>query len=80
MSKRLTDTDKWKKGFIKSLSPAYKLLWLYITDDCNHAGIWDVDLEVASLRIGMKLNHEEALRQLGTKIVPFDGGSKWFIP
>ena len=43
MAKRFTDTDKWKKGFMKSLSTKYKLLWLYIVDDCNHAGIKGVD-------------------------------------
>ena len=35
MAKRFTDTDKWKKGFIKRLPAKYKLLWLYILDDCN---------------------------------------------
>ena len=39
MAKRFTDTDKWKKGFIRNLPTKYKLLWLYILDDCNHAGV-----------------------------------------
>ena len=56
MAKRFTDTDKWKKGFIRNLPSKYKLLWLYILDDCNHAGIWDTDFEVASIRIGSKIN------------------------
>jgi hypothetical protein len=80
MSKRFTDTDKWKKGFIRGLEPAYKLLWLYITDDCNHAGIWDVDIEVAALRIGIPLDQQKALSQLGNHIKVFDDGKKWFIP
>ena len=37
MAKRFTDTDKWKKGFYKKITNLkYKLLWLYILDDCNH--------------------------------------------
>ena len=52
MAKRMTDTDKWKKRFIRELKPKHKLLWLYILDDCNHAGIWEIDLDVASIRVG----------------------------
>ena len=56
MAKRMTDTDKWKKRFLKDLNYANKLLWLYMLDDCNHAGIWDIDLEVASIRIGLNVD------------------------
>ena len=80
MAKRFTDTDKWKKGFIKNLPAKYKLLWLYILDDCNHAGIWDTDFEVASIRIGSKINEKEAAQVLGEQIKIFDGGNKWFVP
>ena len=80
MAKRFTDTDKWKKGFIKNLPAKYKLLWLYILDDCNHAGIWDTDFEVASIRIGSKINEKEAAQVLAEQIKIFDGGNKWFIP
>ena len=80
MAKRMTDTDKWKKGFIRSLPAKYKLLWLYILDDCNHAGIWDTDFEVASIRIGSKITESEASKEFASQIKIFDGGSKWFIP
>jgi len=81
MSKRFTDTDKWKKRFIRGLSGPYKLLWFYITDDCDHAGIWHVDIDVAKLRIGeASVGLPEAMTQFGDKIFPFDDGEKWFIP
>ena len=80
MSKRFTDTEKWKKPFIRSLQGAYKLLWLYICDDCDHAGIWQVDLDVAQIRIGEKIDLKNAINAFGDKIVVFDGGNKWFIP
>jgi hypothetical protein len=47
MAKRFTDSEKWKKPFIKKLPMQYKLLWFYLLDDCNHAGVWQVDLEIA---------------------------------
>ena len=79
MAKRFTDTEKWKKGFVRSLPPAYKLLWLYMLDDCDNAGVWQVEVEVASIRIGAKLNEKEALKLFGNNIISFDKGSKWFI-
>ncbi len=80
MAKRFTDTEKWKKPFIRGLQAPYKLLWLYICDDCDHAGIWQVDIEVAEIRVGEKLNEKKALEFFGDKVIPIDGGSKWFIP
>lgn len=79
MAKRFTDTEKWKKGFIRSLPIEYKMLWFYILDDCNHAGIWDVDIEVAAIRIGADLNIEKALKLFGDKVLVFDDSNKWFI-
>ena len=80
MAKRMTDTDKWKKGFIRSLPSKYKLFWLYILDDCDHAGVWETDFEVASIRIGSKITEKEAAQLLASQIKIFDGGNKWFIP
>jgi len=80
MAKRFTDTDKWKKKFLKGLQAPYKLLWFYILDDCDHAGIWHVDLEVASLRIGEKLTEKKAIEFFSKKVFIFDEGEKWFIP
>ncbi len=79
MAKRLSDTDKWKKPFIRGLQGAYKLLWLYILDDCDHAGIWQVDFEVAVIRIGEDVTSEKALKEFGDKIQVLNGGTKWFI-
>ena len=80
MAKRFTDTDKWKKTLLKSMPSEYKLLWLYICDDCDHAGIWHVDIQIASLRIGEDVNVENAIKIFGDKIKVFDNGEKWFIP
>jgi len=80
MAKRFTDTEKWKKPFIRGLQGAYKLLWLYICDDCDHAGIWQVDIEVAQIRIGEKIDSKEAVKSFDEKIIIFDKGNKWFIP
>lgn len=80
MAKRLIDTDIFKKGFVKSLEAPYKLLWLYIINDCNHAGIWEVEFDVAAMRLGLKLNQIDAVEKFAGKIEVCDNGTKWFIP
>lgn len=79
MAKRFTDTDKWKKPFVKSLQAPYKLLWFYILDDCDHAGIWQVDEEVAIIRVGGEIDFNTAKKLFAEQIFIFDDGKKWFI-
>ena len=81
MAKRFTDTDKWKKLYIRGLQAPYKLLWFYILDDCNHAGMWDVDFEIAKIRIGCsEVNSQDAIKHFKKKIKVIDDGEKWYIP
>lgn len=80
MAKRFTDNEKWKKQFFKSLSSVHKLFFLYILDECDHAGVWHVEKEIAEIRIGDKFNIDEAKKAFGKHIIEFDNGEKWFIP
>jgi hypothetical protein len=80
MPKRFTDTDKWKKPFIKSLPTEYKLFWLFLLDECDHSGVWHVELDIAEARLGIKLSIEKIRGFFKERIVEFDGGSKLFIP
>jgi hypothetical protein len=79
MAKRFTDTDKWKKPFIRGLPTPYKLLWFYILDDCNHAGVWEVDIEVAEIRTGEKFSILYALEIFGDRVQKISE-NKWFLP
>jgi hypothetical protein len=85
MAKRFTDTNKYKKPFIRGLQGAYKLLWDFLYHDCDHAGIWIVDFEIAQSYIGkdMPVNAKHALTYFNdgeVRIVEIEGGKKWFIP
>jgi hypothetical protein len=40
MAKRFTDTNKWNDVWFSQLSNDYKLIWIYILDSCDNAGIW----------------------------------------
>jgi hypothetical protein len=83
MAKRFTDTEKWKKPFIRTLPASYKLLWFFILDDCDRSGIWQVDFEVACLKIGEKnLKQDKALELFNKgqeRILELQKGAKWFV-
>jgi len=84
MAKRFVDTNKYKKPFMRALPGAYKLLWDYICLDCDHAGIWQVDFEVARIYLGndMTITKELAVGYFNTgeeRIQVLNGGSRWFI-
>lgn len=85
MAKRFTDTNKYKKPFIRGLQGAYKVLWDYLYHDCDHAGIWIIDFEVAQIYVGhdLPVNEIDALRFFNDgeqRIIEIDCGKKWFIP
>lgn len=79
MAKRFTDTEKWKKPFIRGLQGPYKLLWFYILDDCDHAGVWQIDMEVACIRIGEQVTLDGAIEAFGDHVFLIDSG-KLFVP
>jgi hypothetical protein len=79
MAKRYTDTGKWGKRWLRELSPEMKLFWFYLLDNCDHAGIWDVDIELAGFQIGLQLDGDEILDIFKNRIEVTKNG-KWFVP
>tara|TARA_Y100000310_G_scaffold256647_1_gene264497 strand:+ start:2767 stop:3513 length:747 start_codon:yes stop_codon:yes gene_type:complete len=78
MSKRLTDTNKWKKKWFRNLDNDYKVFWMYILDNCDHAGIWEVDFEMAEWFC--KTIDEGRIRNVFEKqYYEFDNGKRWFL-
>lgn len=79
MAKRLTDTEKWKREWFYDLKPQAKLAWLYILDQCDHAGIWPRNFRLATEQLGFKFDHETMIEWFGEKVV-FFAGDKYFVP
>lgn len=79
MAKRFTDSDKWERPWFRKMPQAYKWLWLYILDKCDVAGIWYVDMELASFMICEKVVYEEAVIFFDKQIEELDNGNRWFI-
>jgi hypothetical protein len=78
--KRFTETDKWAKDkWFGELEPRYKLFWLYLIDNCDNVGVWEVNLRVANLLIGYSYPMDTLLDAFKGKIHIFDDGERWWI-
>lgn len=80
MAKRFIDTDLFRKPFMRSLEAPYKALWIYLLCECDHAGVWVVELDVAQIRMGLKLDPDKVIEKMQGAVVAIDGGSKWYLP
>ena len=73
MSKRFTDTEKWKDKWFRSLSSDAKILFLYCLDNCNLAGFIEIDNKLFSFMTGSeKIN--EAIEELKTGNIEINAG------
>jgi len=79
MAKRFTASDKWRDKWFRTLTPELKLMWIYICDECNHAGIWEVDIELANFVVGINITEKEILESFNGRILEYKK-DKWFIP
>lgn len=79
MAKRFTDTDKWKREWFHDLKPNAKLAWLYLLDQCDHAGIWPRNFRLMSEQLGFKFDHALMIEWFFGKVIHFDE-DKYFIP
>lgn len=80
MAKRLTDSEKWEDPWFLDLIDEHKLLWIYILDKCDHAGIWKVNKRLAEFCFSHSLKWDTFLPAVGSRIKVLSGGEKWFIP
>ena len=61
MPKRFTDTEKWSEDWFLELSNPNKLFWIYICDNCNHAGVFKLNKKTFEFLIGTKIDPEQFL-------------------
>ena len=79
MAKRFTDTNKWAKQSFGDLSLKMKLVWIYLCDNCDHAGIWDTNFKLMAFHLGESVTPDELTVAFGDKI-RWLGTTKLFLP
>lgn len=82
MAKRYRDNQIWEEDWFIILPPVYKLLWEWINDKCDHAGIWKPNLAMFT-RFNGEVDLEKALEFFNdeekTRLIKLENG-KFFIP
>jgi hypothetical protein len=56
-----------------------KLVWIYLCDNCDHAGIWDINLKLMAFQIGEATTLDELVEGLGDKVKVLSN-NKLFLP
>tara|TARA_R110000782_G_C14534468_1_gene382886 strand:+ start:39 stop:527 length:489 start_codon:yes stop_codon:yes gene_type:complete len=59
MAKRMTDSEKWKDPWFSELSNDYKIVWLYLLDDCDNAGIWQCNMRMLNFNCNTTFNKSD---------------------
>lgn len=80
MARRFIETDLFKDPFVRGLEAPLKTLWVYIFCDCDGAGLWPVELDIACMRLGIECDEEKIREAFKEKVVSLDDGMTWFIP
>jgi hypothetical protein len=78
MSKRFTDTEKWKDDWFLSLSNDEKVAWFWLLDNCNHAGICKPSIGLLNFMCRTNYTEDQLIQIMDGRVVKFDG--MWFIP
>ena len=77
--KRFTDTAKWRDSWFMDLPSKWKLAWIWIVDNCDHAGIVDANPRLMSFMVGEPIDGDEFIRAMGGRVIKPKQG-KWFVP
>ena len=78
MAKRFVDSGIFAHRWFRCLNPKLKCTWIYLMTNCDHAGIYEPDLELMGFMIGSKITQKEIFDALGDQISIIDG-NKWFL-
>lgn len=77
--KRFTATEKWSDKWFRSLPRDVKLAFYYVIENCDSAGVWEADYDLANFCIGGEpLDWDAVLIALGDKAHVMPNG-KWFL-
>jgi len=77
MAKRFTDSGKWVDRWFRKLPTKMKLLWCYMLDNCDSAGVWDTDLELFEMFTGEVVSIEEFNEIFKNRIQPVGTDKVW---
>ena len=78
MAKRLTDTEKWNDDWYISLDNDYRIIWQWLLDNCNHAGICKRSMKLLNMMCNTNITEEQLVSMMSNRVIVLD--NNWFIP
>jgi len=78
MAKRFTDTEKWKDDWYLSLSNDYRIIWQWLLDNCNHAGICKPSINLMNMMCNTNIDDETLILAMSGRVLKIN--NIWFIP
>lgn len=78
MAKRFTDTEKWKDEWYTELSNDYKVIWQYILDNCDIAGIFKRNMKAINYYCNTNVSADEVLEVFKKRITVLSD-DKWIV-
>lgn len=82
MAKRFISTVIWDEDWFLEMPAEYKLFWFYMLSNCDHAGLFKVNLRSFCGLNGVNIKQEEALRYFNNgkeRIRVLENQSVWLI-
>jgi hypothetical protein len=76
--KRFTETEKWRDPWFRRLTLEQKVAFEFVRDNCDNAGVWDPDFDLADFSIGQKLPWPTIIAAFGDRLQVLPNG-KWFL-
>lgn len=78
MAKRLTDTEKWNDDWFLSLPNDYRIIWQWLIDNCNHAGVCKRSMTLLNMMCKTSITETEMVDAMFDRVLVV--GNNWFIP
>lgn len=83
MAARFIDTELWSEDWFCELGVEHQLFWVYVTNQCNNAGVWKpnkIDFEIKSR---VKINMDAFLQKVNergcTERIIITATGRWFL-
>jgi hypothetical protein len=77
MAKRFTATEKWQDAWFRALPPLLKLGWQYLCDNCDAAGVIELDRDLANFQVGDTVDWDALIDGAAGRIELLPTGRLW---
>jgi hypothetical protein len=78
MAKRFSDSEKWNDVWFTELNNDQKIIWIYLLDNCDNAGIFKLNIKLINFNCSTNISVEEFIYIFKDRITQINKES-WLI-